>query len=34
VAASTLCASSLSVGSTEEICTSGSNMRITGLFIK
>ena len=34
VAASTLCAISLSVGSTEEICTIGSNMRITGLFIK
>lgn len=34
VAASVLCTISLSVGSTEEICTIGSNMRITGMFIK
>lgn len=34
LAASVLCTISLSVGSTEEICTIGSNMRITGLFIK
>ncbi len=33
VAASVLCTISLSVGSVEEICTIGSNMRITGLFI-
>ena len=32
--ASVLCTISLSVGSTEEVCTIGSNMRITGLFIK
>jgi hypothetical protein len=33
LAASVLCTISLSVGSVEEICTIGSNMRITGLFI-
>ncbi len=33
-ATSVLCTVSLSVGSVEPICTVGSNMRITGMFIK